>query len=149
MKKSIKCIIILLTILVVIVSCYFIFFRSMKLSNRIVFRKVYSSEEDIENIEITILSYQNEQVASITDRQDIATIINTIKDEVLTNDVGLGEELLGKAYRFLIKNNKNGNTVVISLCGTQMSVNSKAYSIDRNLVLVLTEVYTKYYDMKY
>lgn len=146
MKKSIKCIIILLTILVVIVSCYF---RSMKLSNRIAFRKVYSSEEDIENIEITILSYQNEQVASITDRQDIATIINTIKDEVLTNDVGLGEELLGKAYRFLIKNNKNGNTVVISLCGTQMSVNSKAYSIDRNLVLVLTEVYTKYYDMKY
>ena len=126
-------------------SCYFIFFRSFKLSNHIAFRRVYSSEEDIDNIEITIIGYLNEELAKVTDKEDIKTIINTIKDEVLVNDVGLGEELLGKAYRFLIKNNKNGNEVKISLCGDQMSVNSKKFSLDKNLVIVLTDVYSKYH----
>lgn len=109
MKKVIKCILIIIAILVILVSCYFIFFRSFKLSNHIAFRRVYSSEEDIDNIEITIVGYLDEELAKVTDKEDIKTIINTIKDEVLVNDVGLGEELLGKAYRFLIKNNKNGN----------------------------------------
>ena len=121
------------------------FFRSFKLSNHIAFRRVYSSEEDIDNIEITIIGYLNEELAKVTDKEDIKTIINTIKDEVLVNDVGLGEELLGKAYRFLIKNNKNGNEVKISLCGDQMSVNSKNFSLDKNLVIVLTDVYSKYH----
>lgn len=145
MKKVIKCILIIIAILVILVSCYFIFFRSFKLSNHIAFRKVYSSEEDIDNIEITIIGYLNEELAKVTDKEDIKTIINTIKDEVLVNDVGLGEELLGKAYRFLIKNNKNGNEVKISLCGDQMSVNSKNFSLDKNLVIVLTDVYSKYH----
>lgn len=145
MKKGIKYIIIAVVILVLLVSCYFIFFRSFKLSNHIAFRKVYSSEEDIDNIEITIIGYLNEELAKVTDKEDIKTIINTIKDEVLVNDVGLGEELLGKAYRFLIKNNKNGNEVKISLCGDQMSVNSKNFSLDKNLVIVLTDVYSKYH----
>lgn len=145
MKKVIKCILIIIAILVILVSCYFIFFRSFKLSNHIAFRKVYSSEEDIDNIEITIIGYLNEELAKVTDKEDIKTIINTIKDEVLVNDVGLGEELLGKAYRFLIKNNKNGNEVKISLCGDQMSVNSKTFSLDKNLVIVLTDVYSKYH----
>lgn len=127
MKKVLKCILIIIAILVILVSCYFIFFRSFKLSNHIAFRRVYSSEEDIDNIEITIIGYLNEELAKVTDKEDIKTIINTIKDEVLVNDVGLGEELLGKAYRFLIKNNKNGNEVKISLCGDQMSVNSKIF----------------------
>lgn len=127
MKKVIKCILIIIAILVILVSCYFIFFRSFKLSNHIAFRRVYSSEEDIDNIEITIIGYLDEELAKVTDKEDIKTIINTIKDEVLVNDVGLGEELLGKAYRFLIKNNKNGNEVKISLCGDQMSVNSKIF----------------------
>lgn len=144
-KKVIKCILIIIAILVILVSCYFIFFRSFKLSNHIAFRKVYSSEEDIDNIEITIIGYLNEELAKVTDKEDIKTIINTIKDEVLVNDVGLGEELLGKAYRFLIKNNKNGNEVKISLCGDQMSVNSKNFSLDKNLVIVLTDVYSKYH----
>ena len=145
MKKVVKCILIIIAILVILVSCYFIFFRSFKLSNHIAFRKVYSSEEDIDNIEITIIGYLNEELAKVTDKEDIKTIINTIKDEVLVNDVGLGEELLGKAYRFLIKNNKNGNEVKISLCGDQMSVNSKTFSLDKNLVIVLTDVYSKYH----
>lgn len=145
MKKVIKCILIIIAILVILVSCYFIFFRSFKLSNHIAFRRVYSSEEDIDNIEITIIGYLNEELAKVTDKEDIKTIINTIKDEVLVNDVGLGEELLGKAYRFLIKNNKNGNEVKISLCGDQMSVNSKNFSLDKNLVIVLTDVYSKYH----
>lgn len=145
MKKVIKCILIIIAILVILVSCYFIFFRSFKLSNHIAFRRVYSSEEDIDNIEITIVGYLNEELAKVTDKEDIKTIINTIKDEVLVNDVGLGEELLGKAYRFLIKNNKNGNEVKISLCGDQMSVNSKNFSLDKNLVIVLTDVYSKYH----
>lgn len=145
MKKVIKCILIIIAILVILVSCYFIFFRSFKLSNHIAFRKVYSSEEDIDNIEITIIGYLNEELAKVTDKEDIKTIINTIKDEVLVNDVGLGETLLGKAYRFLIKNNKNGNEVKISLCGDQMSVNSKTFSLDKNLVIVLTDVYSKYH----
>lgn len=145
MKKVIKCILIIIAILVILVSCYFIFFRSFKLSNHIAFRRVYSSEEDIDNIEITIIGYLNEELAKVTDKEDIKTIINTIKDEVLVNDVGLGEELLGKAYRFLIKNNKNGNEVKISLCGDQMSVNSKTFSLDKNLVIVLTDVYSKYH----
>ena len=145
MKKVIKCILVIIAILVILVSCYFIFFRSFKLSNHIAFRKVYSSEEDIDNIEITIIGYLNEELAKVTDKEDIKTIINTIKDEVLVNDVGLGEELLGKAYRFLIKNNKNGNEVKISLCGDQMSVNSKNFSLDKNLVIVLTDVYSKYH----
>ena len=145
MKKVIKCILIIIAILVILVSCYFIFFRSFKLSNHIAFRRVYSSEEDIDNIEITIIGYLNEELAKVTDKEDIKTIINTIKDEVLVNDVGLGEELLGKAYRFLIKNNKNGNEVKISLCGDQMSVNSKNFSLDKNLVIVLTDVYRKYH----
>ena len=144
-KKVIKCILIIIAILVILVSCYFIFFRSFKLSNHIAFRKVYSSEEDIDNIEITIIGYLNEELAKVTDKEDIKTIINTIKDEVLVNDVGLGETLLGKAYRFLIKNNKNGNEVKISLCGDQMSVNSKNFSLDKNLVIVLTDVYSKYH----
>lgn len=144
-KKVIKCILIIIAILVILVSCYFIFFRSFKLSNHIAFRRVYSSEEDIDNIEITIIGYLNEELAKVTDKEDIKTIINTIKDEVLVNDVGLGEELLGKAYRFLIKNNKNGNEVKISLCGDQMSVNSKNFSLDKNLVIVLTDVYSKYH----
>lgn len=148
MKKVIKCILIIIAILVILVSCYFIFFRSFKLSNHIAFRKVYSSEEDIDNIEITIIGYLNEELAKVTDKEDIKTIINTIKDEVLVNDVGLGEELLGKAYRFLIKNNKNGNEVKISLCGDQMSVNSKNFSLDKNLVIVLTDVYSKYHTFK-
>lgn len=145
MKKVVKCILIIIAILVILVSCYFIFFRSFKLSNHIAFRRVYSSEEDIDNIEITIIGYLNEELAKVTDKEDIKTIINTIKDEVLVNDVGLGEELLGKAYRFLIKNNKNGNEVKISLCGDQMSVNSKNFSLDKNLVIVLTDVYSKYH----
>lgn len=145
MKKVIKCILIIIAILVILVSCYFIFFRSFKLSNHIAFRRVYSSEEDIDNIEITIIGYLDEELAKVTDKEDIKTIINTIKDEVLVNDVGLGEELLGKAYRFLIKNNKNGNEVKISLCGDQMSVNSKTFSLDKNLVIVLTDVYSKYH----
>lgn len=145
MKKVIKCILIIIAILVILVSCYFIFFRSFKLSNHIAFRRVYSSEEDIDNIEITIIGYLNEELAKVTDKEDIKTIINTIKDEVLVNDVGLGEELLGKAYRFLIKNNKNGNEVEISLCGDQMSVNSKNFSLDKNLVIVLTDAYSKYH----
>lgn len=145
MKKVIKCILIIIAILVILVSCYFIFFRSFKLSNHIAFRRVYSSEEDIDNIEITIIGYLNEELAKVTDKEDIKTIINTIKDEVLVNDVGLGETLLGKAYRFLIKNNKNGNEVKISLCGDQMSVNSKTFSLDKNLVIVLTDVYSKYH----
>lgn len=145
MKKVIKCILIIIAILVILVSCYFIFFRSFKLSNHIAFRRVYSSEEDIDNIEITIVGYLDEELAKVTDKEDIKTIINTIKDEVLVNDVGLGEELLGKAYRFLIKNNKNGNEVEISLCGDQMSVNSKNFSLDKNLVIVLTDVYSKYH----
>lgn len=145
MKKVLKCILIIIAILVILVSCYFIFFRSFKLSNHIAFRRVYSSEEDIDNIEITIIGYLNEELAKVTDKEDIKTIINTIKDEVLVNDVGLGEELLGKAYRFLIKNNKNGNEVKISLCGDQMSVNSKNFSLDKNLVIVLTDVYSKYH----
>lgn len=145
MKKVIKCILIIIAILVILVSCYFIFFRSFKLSNHIAFGRVYSSEEDIDNIEITIIGYLNEELAKVTDKEDIKTIINTIKDEVLVNDVGLGEELLGKAYRFLIKNNKNGNEVKISLCGDQMSVNSKNFSLDKNLVIVLTDVYSKYH----
>lgn len=145
MKKVLKCILIIIAILVILVSCYFIFFRSFKLSNHIAFRRVYSSEEDIDNIEITIIGYLNEELAKVTDKEDIKTIINTIKDEVLVNDVGLGEELLGKAYRFLIKNNKNGNEVKISLCGDQMSVNSKTFSLDKNLVIVLTDVYSKYH----
>ena len=145
MKKVIKCILIIIAILVILVSCYFIFFRSFKLSNHIAFRRVYSSEEDIDNIEITIVGYLDEELAKVTDKEDIKTIINTIKDEVLVNDVGLGEELLGKAYRFLIKNNKNGNEVKISLCGDQMSVNSKNFSLDKNLVIVLTDVYSKYH----
>ena len=145
MKKVIKCILIIIAILVILVSCYFIFFRSFKLSNHIAFRRVYSSEEDIDNIEITIIGYLNEELAKVTDKEDIKTIINTIKDEVLVNDVGLGEELLGKAYRFLIKNNKNGNEVKISLCGDQMSVNSKNFSLDKNLVIILTDVYSKYH----
>ena len=145
MKKVIKCILIIIAILVILVSCYFIFFRSFKLSNHIAFRRVYSSEEDIDNIEITIIGYLNEELAKVTDKEDIKTIINKIKDEVLVNDVGLGEELLGKAYRFLIKNNKNGNEVKISLCGDQMSVNTKNFSLDRNLVIVLTDVYSKYH----
>ena len=145
MKKVVKCILIIIAILVILVSCYFIFFRSFKLSNHIAFRRVYSSEEDIDNIEITIIGYLNEELAKATDKEDIKTIINTIKDEVLVNDVGLGEELLGKAYRFLIKNNKNGNEVKISLCGDQMSVNSKNFSLDKNLVIVLTDVYSKYH----
>lgn len=145
MKKAVKCILVIIAILVILVSCYFIFFRSFKLSNHIAFRKVYSSEEDIDNIEITIIGYLNEELAKVTDKEDIKTIINTIKDEVLVNDVGLGEELLGKAYRFLIKNNKNGNEVKISLCGDQMSVNSKNFSLDKNLVIVLTDVYSKYH----
>lgn len=145
MKKVVKCILVIIAILVILVSCYFIFFRSFKLSNHIAFRKVYSSEEDIDNIEITIIGYLNEELAKVTDKEDIKTIINTIKDEVLVNDVGLGEELLGKAYRFLIKNNKNGNEVKISLCGDQMSVNSKNFSLDKNLVIVLTDVYSKYH----
>ena len=145
MKKVLKCILIIIAILVILVSCYFIFFRSFKLSNHIAFRTVYSSEEDIDNIEITIIGYLNEELAKVTDKEDIKTIINTIKDEVLVNDVGLGEELLGKAYRFLIKNNKNGNEVKISLCGDQMSVNSKNFSLDKNLVIVLTDVYSKYH----
>ena len=145
MKKVLKCILIIIAILVILVSCYFIFFRSFKLSNHIAFRRVYSSEEDIDNIEITIIGYLDEELAKVTDREDIKTIINTIKDEVLVNDVGLGEELLGKAYRFLIKNNKNGNEVKISLCGDQMSVNSKNFSLDKNLVIVLTDVYSKYH----
>lgn len=145
MKKVIKCILIIIAILVILVSCYFIFFRSFKLSNHIAFRRVYSSEEDIDNIEITIIGYLNEELAKVTDKEDIKTIINTINDEVLVNDVGLGEELLGKAYRFLIKNNKNGNEVKISLCGDQMSVNSKNFSLDKNLVIVLTDVYSKYH----
>lgn len=145
MKKVVKCILIIIAILVILVSCYFIFFRSFKLSNHIAFRKVYSSEEDIDNIEITIIGYLNEELAKVTDKEDIKTIINTIKDEVLVNDVGLGETLLGKAYRFLIKNNKNGNEVKISLCGDQMSVNSKNFSLDKNLVIVLTDVYSKYH----
>ena len=145
MKKVIKCILIIIAILVILVSCYFIFFRSFKLSNHIAFRRVYSSEEDIDNIEITIIGYLNEELAKVTDKEDIKTIINKIKDEVLVNDVGLGEELLGKAYRFLIKNNKNGNEVKISLCGDQMSVNSKNFSLDKNLVIVLTDVYSKYH----
>lgn len=145
MKKVIKCILIIIAILVILVSCYFIFFRSFKLSNHIAFRRVYSSEEDIDNIEITIIGYLNEELAKVTDKEDIKTIINTIKDEVLVNDVGLGETLLGKAYRFLIKNNKNGNEVKISLCGDQMSVNSKNFSLDKNLVIVLTDVYSKYH----
>ncbi len=145
MKKVIKCILIIIAILVILVSCYFIFFRSFKLSNHIAFRRVYSSEEDIDNIEITIIGYLDEELAKVTDKEDIKTIINTIKDEVLVNDVGLGEELLGKAYRFLIKNNKNGNEVKISLCGDQMSVNSKNFSLDKNLVIVLTDVYSKYH----
>ena len=148
MKKVIKCILIIIAILVILVSCYFIFFRSFKLSNHIAFRRVYSSEEDIDNIEITIIGYLNEELAKVTDKEDIKTIINTIKDEVLVNDVGLGEELLGKAYRFLIKNNKNGNEVKISLCGDQMSVNSKNFSLDKNLVIVLTDVYSKYHTFK-
>lgn len=133
MKKVIKCILIIIAILVILVSCYFIFFRSFKLSNHIAFRRVYSSEEDIDNIEITIIGYLNEELAKVTDKEDIKTIINTIKDEVLVNDVGLGEELLGKAYRFLIKNNKNGNEVKISLCGDQMSVNSKNFFVRQKL----------------
>lgn len=145
MKKVVKCILIIIAILVILVSCYFIFFRSFKLSNHIAFRRVYSSEEDIDNIEITIIGYLDEELAKVTDKEDIKTIINTIKDEVLVNDVGLGEELLGKAYRFLIKNNKNGNEVKISLCGDQMSVNSKNLSLDKNLVIVLTDVYSKYH----
>ena len=145
MKKVVKCILIIIAILVILVSCYFIFFRSFKLSNHIAFRRVYSSEEDIDNIEITIIGYLDEELAKVTDKEDIKTIINTIKDEVLVNDVGLGEELLGKAYRFLIKNNKNGNEVKISLCGDQMSVNSKNFSLDKNLVIVLTDVYSKYH----
>ena len=145
MKKVLKCILIIIAILVILVSCYFIFFRSFKLSNHIAFRRVYSSEEDIDNIEITIIGYLNEELAKVTDKEDIKTIINTIKDEVLVNDVGFGEELLGKAYRFLIKNNKNGNEVKISLCGDQMSVNSKNFSLDKNLVIVLTDVYSKYH----
>lgn len=145
MKKVLKCILIIIAILVILVSCYFIFFRSFKLSNHIAFRRVYSSEEDIDNIEITIIGYLDEELAKVTDKEDIKTIINTIKDEVLVNDVGLGEELLGKAYRFLIKNNKNGNEVKISLCGDQMSVNSKNFSLDKNLVIVLTDVYSKYH----
>lgn len=145
MKKVIKCILIIIAILVILVSCYFIFFRSFKLSNHIAFRRVYSSEEDIDNIEITIVGYLDEELAKVTDKEDIKTIINTIKDEVLVNDVGLGETLLGKAYRFLIKNNKNGNEVKISLCGDQMSVNSKNFSLDKNLVIVLTDVYSKYH----
>lgn len=145
MKKVIKCILIIIAVLVILVSCYFIFFRSFKLSNHIAFRRVYSSEEDIDNIEITIIGYLDEELAKVTDKEDIKTIINTIKDEVLVNDVGLGEELLGKAYRFLIKNNKNGNEVKISLCGDQMSVNSKNFSLDKNLVIVLTDVYSKYH----
>lgn len=145
MKKVVKCILIIIAILVILVSCYFIFFRSFKLSNHIAFRRVYSSEEDIDNIEITIVGYLDEELAKVTDKEDIKTIINTIKDEVLVNDVGLGEELLGKAYRFLIKNNKNGNEVKISLCGDQMSVNSKNFSLDKNLVIVLTDVYSKYH----
>ena len=145
MKKVLKCILIIIAILVILVSCYFIFFRSFKLSNHIAFRRVYSSEEDIDNIEITIIGYLNEELAKVTDKEDIKTIINTIKDEVLVNDVGLGEELLGKAYRFLIKNNKNGNEVKISLCGDQMSINSKNFSLDKNLVIVLTDVYSKYH----
>lgn len=145
MKKVIKCILIIIAILVILVSCYFIFFRSFKLSNHIAFRRVYSSEEDIDNIEITIIGYLDEELAKVTDKEDIKTIINTIKDEVLVNDVGLGEELLGKAYRFLIKNDKNGNEVKISLCGDQMSVNSKNFSLDKNLVIVLTDVYSKYH----
>lgn len=145
MKKVIKCILIIIAILVILVSCYFIFFRSFKLSNHIAFRRVYSSEEDIDNIEITIIGYLDEELAKVTDKEYIKTIINTIKDEVLVNDVGLGEELLGKAYRFLIKNNKNGNEVKISLCGDQMSVNSKNFSLDKNLVIVLTDVYSKYH----
>lgn len=145
MKKVVKCILIIIAILVILVSCYFIFFRSFKLSNHIAFRRVYSSEEDIDNIEITIIGYLDEELAKVTDKEDIKTIINTIKDEVLVNDVGLGETLLGKAYRFLIKNNKNGNEVKISLCGDQMSVNSKTFSLDKNLVIVLTDVYSKYH----
>lgn len=145
MKKVIKCILIIIAIFVILVSCYFIFFRSFKLSNHIAFRRVYSSEEDIDNIEITIIGYLDEELAKVTDKEDIKTIINTIKDEVLVNDVGLGEELLRKAYRFLIKNNKNGNEVKISLCGDQMSVNSKNFSLDKNLVIVLTDVYSKYH----
>lgn len=145
MKKVLKCILIIIAILVILVSCYFIFFRSFKLSNHIAFRRVYSSEEDIDNIEITIVGYLDEELAKVTDKEDIKTIINTIKDEVLVNDVGLGETLLGKAYRFLIKNNKNGNEVKISLCGDQMSVNSKNFSLDKNLVIVLTDVYSKYH----
>ena len=42
MKKVIKCILIIIAILVILVSCYFIFFRSFKLSNHIAFRRVYS-----------------------------------------------------------------------------------------------------------
>lgn len=142
MKKGIKYIIIAVVILV---SCYFIFFSSVKLSNHSAFKKVYASDEDIDNIEITIIGYLNEELAEVTDKEDIRTIINTIKDEVLVNDVGLGEELLGKAYRFIIKNNKNDNTVKISLCGNQMSINSKTYSVGKNLVEALTDVYNKYY----
>ncbi|MEG1989969.1 MAG: hypothetical protein RR144_01830 [Clostridia bacterium] len=145
MKKSFIIILIILFIFIFLLCGYFFFNRTIKLIDNSKFNKVYSLNQNIENIEISILDYDGKHITNITDKKDISIIINTIKDEKLKNNIKLGDEKLGKAYHFLIKNIANNNTVNINICGDQMSVNNKTYSIEHNLVEKLNEVYSKYH----
>ncbi|MDD2377199.1 MAG: hypothetical protein PHO88_07055 [Clostridia bacterium] len=133
-----------LIVLIILISCYFLFNRTMKLSENYNFKKIYDSKQNIENIEIKILDIKSNELTDITDAGDISEIINTIKEENITPNVRLGEALLGKAYLFRIKNKYNNNSVEVDITTNQLTIDNKTYTTENNLIESLNAVYSKY-----
>lgn len=145
MNKKLIIIISILVVLITLISVYFFSNRTIKLSDNYNFKKIYNSPQDMENIEIKILNIQYSKTTDISNKADISDIINMIKNEKITPNVGLGEATLGKSYLFSIKNKYNNNSVNIDITSNQMSVNNKNYSTENNLLENLADICSKYY----
>ncbi|MEG1008603.1 MAG: hypothetical protein RSE41_04675 [Clostridia bacterium] len=139
----------IIVILVIVAFIYCLVNRTIKLSDNKYFKDVYTSQNDIDNLVIDVIDDRSENIVStITDKKDISYIINSIKDEKINPNVGLGETLLGGAYKLKIKNKTNNNKVDIIINNTEVTINNKTYTTKSNLKNKITDVYLKYYIIK-
>ena len=136
-KKYIILLVLFITILILIITIKNVNHNLKNLKN------IYMSEQELENITISINDIKNNKQIHITNAEDIAFIISTIKNDNL-KPIPKSETLLGGILRFTISNKKYNTSINLNIGSSQITINNKTYKTQKNLQQKIKNVYLKY-----
>lgn len=101
--------------------------RTIKVEENANFKKIYSSESDIENIEIRIYDLFGTEIGKIDTKEEIKQFINSVKSEDVKPILNSDKIKMGDTYRLVIANKEKNKTIRFNIGNSSVAIGRNNY----------------------